>query len=149
VTLRQDDGSGAEYQHPSAASRGYFQLPHAYWLDGWCDRLDLAAKAVLLILLSRLPDSELPQERAASWYGISSDTLLRGLQSLNTHQLLATRTLKKAAPFSPIGFSWEKRYTLLAPFEPPPPRPKPKRDAAPVAKGKRNGKAPGREARKT
>lgn len=116
VTLLREDGSGAPYTHPGTAGN-YFKLPHTYWLQGWCDILDFPAKVTLFILLSRQPGSDLPQERMPDWYGISADTIGRGLKSLREHGVLHDRTVKKQAPLSPIGFSWDKRYTLLGPFK--------------------------------
>jgi hypothetical protein len=115
VFLLQEDGSGLPYQHPGKAGR-YFRLPHEYWLAGWCDKLDLTAKAVLLILLSRRPGEELPQERAPTWYGVSADSVGRGLSTLKDHELVRVTVNKKQAPLSPIGVTWERRYTLVEPF---------------------------------
>ncbi|MDQ5822208.1 MAG: hypothetical protein M3540_12275 [Actinomycetota bacterium] len=121
VTLLKEDGSGTPYSHPGKAGN-YFKLSHRYWTDEWCDRLDVPAKAALLILLSRQPGNDLPQERASKWYGISSDTLGRGLKTLRENGLVRVRVRQKQAPLSPIGFSWEQRYTLLAPFNRPTPK---------------------------
>lgn len=115
VTLLKEDASGDDYAHPGKAGN-YFKLSHEYWLEGWCDRLDLASKAALLILLSRVPGSDLPQERAPQWYGISADTLGRGLRRLQTENLVRIKVVTKQAPLSPIGYSWEQRYWLLPPF---------------------------------
>jgi hypothetical protein len=116
VTLLREDGSGATYTHPGKAGN-YFKVPHAYWLDGWCDVLDFPAKVTLFILLSRQPGADLPQERMPEWYGISADTIGRGLKSLREHDVLHVRTVTKQAPLSPIGFTWDKRYTLVGPFK--------------------------------
>jgi hypothetical protein len=119
VTLLQDDGSGTQYVHPGKGSAGYFKLSHSYWLDGWCDELDLAAKAALLILLSRKPGSDLPKERAPEWYGISADSVGRGLSRLEKEGIVKTDVKMKKAPLSPLGYTWEHRYTLLYPFARP------------------------------
>lgn len=116
VTLLREDGSGEPYTHPGKAGH-YFKLSHRYWLDGWCDQLDLPAKAALLILLSRKAGSDLPQERAPQWYGISADTLGRGLHTLQERNLVRVSVTTKKAPLSPIGYSWEQRYWLLPPFQ--------------------------------
>ena len=115
VTLLREDASGEDYTHPGK-SGNYFKLSHEYWLGGWQAKLDLPAKAALLILLSRKPGSDLPQERAPEWYGISADTLGRGLRTLQDHNLLRTSVLTKQAPLSPLGYSWEQKYWLLEPF---------------------------------
>ena len=116
ATLLKEDGSGQPYAHPGKTGN-YFKLYHEFWLDGWCQELDLPAKAALLILLSRLQGSDLPQEQAPAWYGISADTLGRGLRTLERHKLVATSVTRKPAPLSPIGYSWEQRYSLQPPFE--------------------------------
>jgi hypothetical protein len=135
VTLLSEDGSGAAYTHPGKQGN-YFKLPHAYWLEGWCDILDLSAKATLFILLSRRPGSDLPQERMPTWYGISADTVGRGLKTLREHGVLKARTVTKPAPLSPIGYTWDTRYTLTGPFT----RRAPRRPAAAAPK-KRGKKA--------
>lgn len=116
ATLLKEDGSGEPYTHPGK-SGNYFKLYHEFWLDGWYRELDLPAKAALLILLSRRQGSELPQEQAPAWYGISADTLGRGLRTLGRHKLASTTVTKKPAPLSPIGYSWEQRYWLQSPFD--------------------------------
>jgi hypothetical protein len=116
VVLLQDDGSGAAYVHPGQGTTGYFKLSHSYWLDGWCDELDLASKAALLILLSRRPGDDLPQERVPEWYGVSADSFARGVKRLETSGLLRIDITTKKAPLSPLGYTWEHRYTLLSPF---------------------------------
>jgi hypothetical protein len=118
VTLLKEDASGTPYAHPGK-SGNYFKLSHAYWLDGWRSALDLPGKTALLILLSRRPGSDLPQERAPEWYGISPDTLARGIRKLEDLKLLQTTILKKQAPLSPVGYSWEQRYRLCPPFAQP------------------------------
>jgi hypothetical protein len=115
VTLLQDDGLGGQYTHPAKEGH-YFRLSYAYWLDGWCDRLDLPAKAALLIVLSRKPGSNLPQDRAALWYGISPDTLGRGLRELRDSGAVLAEVETKVAPLSPTGYSWDYRYTVLPPL---------------------------------
>jgi hypothetical protein len=115
VTLLKEDGSGTPYAHPGK-SGNYFKLSHAYWLDGWQSALDLPSKTALLILLSRRPGTGLPQERAPEWYGISPDTLARGIRKLEDLKLLRTSVLKKQAPLSPVGYSWERMYRLRPPF---------------------------------
>lgn len=115
VTLLAEDGSGKPYSHPGR-SGNYFKLPHAFWLDGWCDIFDLPTTAALLILLSRRPGTVLPQERAPEWYGISADTLGRGLKGLREHDLVRVTVIKKQEPLSPVGYTWEQRYNLLPPF---------------------------------
>ncbi len=87
VWLLDDTGSGAVYAHGKASvgKQDYFKLPHAFWLEGWHERLDLPATAVLLIALSLRQAFSLPYERAGDWYGLSRDTVRRGVAELRRH----------------------------------------------------------------
>jgi hypothetical protein len=120
VVLLYEDGSGRPYRHPGeqgAEDRGhYFKLPHAYWQGNFHNRIGLPAKAVLLIALSLRDDFLLPTERGAQWYGLSRDTVRKGLRDLRLLGLLAMREERKAAPLSAIGYTIERRYTLRDPF---------------------------------
>lgn len=104
--------------HPGKVHEPYFHVPYAFWLDGWHLKLDLAAKAVLLIALSLSDDFILPLEHANSWYGLSSDTLGRGLVRLRRDDLVQVRRHRRKAPLAPEGFTWEHHYTLKPPFGP-------------------------------
>lgn len=106
------------YVHPAPLKQQYLKLPHAYWEDFWHLRLDLRAKAVLLIALSLDDGFTLPIERAPDWYGISADTANRGLQDLRTHGLLDLDISTKKAPLAPEGLTQVYRYTLKAPLGP-------------------------------
>jgi len=123
VTLLREDGSGAPYAHPGEGSGSgkrdpYLQLPFAYWLDGYYDRLQLPAKAMLLIALSLPRRFPLPAERAPDWYGISASTAERGLRELRNEGLLRTEREAKSAPLAPEGYTLVNFYTLNPPFEP-------------------------------
>ena len=140
VTLLNDDGSGSPYRHPGAGTRegrGYLKLPYAYWLEGWHERLDLPALSVLLIALS-LPDGFiLPQRQAAEWYGLSRDTLRRGLATLAEQDVLSHRVATKRAPLSPHGITSERHYRLTGPFASDKRRPRAKPQTR--SPGKRRG----------
>lgn len=120
VTLLHEDGSGQPYRHPGeqgAESRGhYFKLPYAYWRGNFQNRISLPAKAVLLIALSLRDDFVLPTERGAQWYGLSRDTVRKGLRDLRLLGLLAFREERKEAPLSAYGYTLQRHYTLQAPF---------------------------------
>lgn len=122
VVLLADDGSGHPYRHPAAEPRetraGYFKLSFDYWLDRWHRSLDLPATAVLLIALS-LPDRFLlPQHHGAKWYGVSRDTIRRGLRSLQKMGLLSYTTVTKPAPLAPSGTTVDRLYSLTGPLKP-------------------------------
>lgn len=117
IYLLDDAATGQPYDHAAeTTSFDYFKVSHRYWLDGWNQRLDLPGTAVLLIALSLPKTFMLPQERGGTWYGLSRDTIRRGLHELRAHDLLEMRTTFKKAPRSPTGATEERRYTLKEPF---------------------------------
>jgi hypothetical protein len=121
IVLLSDDGSGFPYRHPGAEPVGervgYLKLSYDYWLERWHTSLDLAATAVLLIALS-LPDRFLlPQKHAAEWYGVSRDTIQRGLKSLRDFGLLTYAPVSKAAPSAPTGMTVDRIYSLTGPLK--------------------------------
>jgi len=121
ILLLSDDGSGQRYRHPALIPPdervGYFKLSFDYWLERWHTSLDLAATAVLLIALS-LPDKfMLPQRHAAEWYGISRDTVQRGLKSLRDLGLLTYVSSSKVAPAAPGGMTVDRIYSLTGPLK--------------------------------
>lgn len=93
VTKLLEDGSGAPYTRPSGSEVSrkevYFQLPFQYWEDGLHKRLNLPAKAVMLIGMSlRKAKFPLVPETYEQWYGISQATVRRGIDQLMENQLL-------------------------------------------------------------
>lgn len=115
--LQDESGSGDAYKHPARdRAPDYFKLPYAYWNEGWHSRLDLTATAVLLIALSLRSSFVLPLDHAARWYGISRDSVRRGLRDLNEAGILVSRSRVKRAPRSPTGATEERRHTLQAAF---------------------------------
>jgi hypothetical protein len=121
VTLRED-GSGKPYGVPTGSTWNdrYFKIPFGYWLDEqqWHRTLSLRSKAALLIALSLPSPFTLPAERGPAWYGISADTLERGLHELTDHGVL-NRTLKvRKAPLSPAGKTRVAEYARLGTFAP-------------------------------
>lgn len=120
ITPLKEDGSGEDYTHPYVERERYFQLPYAFWTaeQRWYRTLDLAETAVLLIALTLGDSFLLPSDKAKSWYGISADTVERGLRGLQGYGLLSTRKGYKEAPLSPLGYTLERRYTLQPPFGP-------------------------------
>jgi hypothetical protein len=121
VWLLEENGSGSPYAHGRSVGDGkldYFKLPHAFWLEGWNERLGLPAVAVLLIALSLPSTFSLPHERGGAWYGLSRDTIRRGVTELRRHELLTMRATWNATPRSPTGAAEERRYTLTGSFAP-------------------------------
>lgn len=120
VTVLREDGSGNSYTRPKTANDPYFKLPLDFWLapEGWNRKLSLPAKAALLIALSLTDEFILPYEKAAEWYGISADTIGRGLRELRELELLAVERQLKDAPLAPEGYTLELSYTLKPPFGP-------------------------------
>jgi DNA-binding transcriptional ArsR family regulator len=117
VRILREDGSGAPYQAPLRGGT-WFKLPLEYWTENWYGRLSLPAKAVLLIGLSLADDFLLPQEKGPEWYGLSADTVGRGISALAAEGLITFHTLQKPAPLAPLGFTVDRHYTLLPPFGP-------------------------------
>jgi hypothetical protein len=114
ATPLREDGSGAAYEPPRD---DFLILPDAYWRERWHVRLDLAAKAMLLIALS-LPDRfPLSPRHATSEYGISKSTAERGLRALRRHGLLRTEQQALRTPRAPKGYTVANVYTLQPPFD--------------------------------
>jgi hypothetical protein len=80
------------------------------------NRLSLPAKAVLLIARSLQDDFILPTEKGKDWYGLSRDTMRKGLRDLRLYGLLSMSERSKAAPLSALGFTMERRYRLHPPL---------------------------------
>ena len=121
ITVLSEDGSGDPYTAPSGAkSDPYFKVPFAYWTDekAWYRTLSLPARAVLLIALSREPRFYLPHNQAATWYGVSEDTIRQGLHELQDHKLLsADEVLYIPSLTSPTGWTPRTFYRLQGAFE--------------------------------
>lgn len=120
VTLRHESGSGGEYASPD---KGYFQVPLALWLAGpnpdqrWYQLLTVPELAVLLIGRSLGDEFRLPAENGPEWYGISADTINRGVKGLKDHELLAVDIRKKTAPLSSLGYTFDHHYSLTGAFK--------------------------------
>jgi DNA-binding MarR family transcriptional regulator len=118
IRLLKEDGSGEPYVHPFRANphENYFKIPFAYWLQDYDEKLTLASKAVLFIALSLPMSFILPGSQVKRWYGISADTLQRGLDGLLREELIRRRKEYKTAPLAPLGYTEQWRYRLLPPF---------------------------------
>jgi len=115
-----EDGSGEEYTR----SRDYFIFPLAYFRDGWHTRLSLPATAVLLIALrksrnKKQPWFQLRTEPQSAWYGISPDTLQRGLDELRDVGLLHIHQRRVRDYKARFGSTPVNEYLLLDAFATP------------------------------
>lgn len=121
VTLLREDGSGQPYTRPGKGNSDRFlKLPHEFWTEGWYDRLDLPALAMLLVALHEKPGFQLPTEYVPEWYGWSPDTAERGFATLRELGLLRVDTRLVKAPLSPSGRARVNKYYLQGPFAPAP-----------------------------
>jgi hypothetical protein len=114
--LMREDGSGRAFERAGGQERGFFKVPYAYFTDRIHRQLRLAGKATLLISLAQGPTFTLPTERAAQWYGISADTLQRGIDELRGLELIKVWPRAKKAPRTRLGYTVESHYALRDPF---------------------------------
>jgi hypothetical protein len=127
VTLLREDGSGELYTRPLGKSPfdRFLTLSHAFWHDGWHDKLKLPGLAMLLVALHETgptkPVFQLPAEHTPKWYGWSADTTERGLAELRDHGLLNSVTRSRKEPLSASGYGRVNDYYLLPPFGNPDP----------------------------
>jgi hypothetical protein len=136
VELLHESGSGQPYSIPGKKGH-YARLSNAYWLEKpkgydqpWYMVLNVPEIAVLLIAnyFYKHP-FELKHEYAVEDFGISADTIGRGLRGLREKGAIETTTRYVPAPLSATGYTELQLHRLLPPFE----KKKP---------GKRPGKAP-------
>lgn len=121
--LMLEDGSGRPFERAGGKERGFFKLPYAYFTQRIHKQLKLPGKATLLICLAQNVTFTLPTERAAEWYGISADTLERGLQELRALDLIKSWSRTKKAPRTRFGYTTVAHYALREPFARPPASP--------------------------
>lgn len=106
-----EDGRGGPWSRPGVETEegpGYFTLPHAYWTNGWSEKLKMPGKAMLLILLAETQSPtkttfNMAVERAQEWYGISERTAERGYAELSRVGLMLTKVTKVADRRHPAG----------------------------------------------
>jgi hypothetical protein len=116
VFLLMEDGSGRPFERATGQGRGFFKLPYEYFTQRLHRDLKLAGKATLLICLAQAPTFTLPTEHAAGWYGVSADTLQRGLDEIRELELLKVWTRAKKAPRTRFGYTMENHYALQGQF---------------------------------
>jgi hypothetical protein len=123
----REDQSGEAWTRPGVTEEegpGFFTLPHEYWTGGYCDRLALPGKAMLLILLAETQNPKTPAfrmaaARAPQWYGLSERTAERGYTELSRENLLLVKRVKVADPRHPAGRRDDYWRALAHPFSPP------------------------------
>lgn len=113
--LLNENGNGDHYLHPAKTDDRYFTLPHAYWLLGYDRQLDLPGKAVLLLARSLRRFFTLPLANATPWYGISSDTLRRGMDELVKARLVRYQSANVPSQAAPRTTTVRRTYTLVGP----------------------------------
>jgi hypothetical protein len=116
ITVLHESGTRAKYIYPEPGE--YFKIPFDYWTadDAYYFSLPFPAKAVLLIAASLKPGFALPADKASRWYGLSSDSLERGLRELRAAGLLKSRTATVESWLSPTGKTTRYDYWLQPPF---------------------------------
>jgi len=115
--LLNESGSGDPYFHPADRREHYLTLPHAYWERGIDRELGLPGKAVLLMARSLHPSGfNLPTARASEWYGISPDTVRRGIDELVRAKLLAYTKETVPSRNAPRGTTVRRSYVLVGPM---------------------------------
>jgi len=122
--LLNEGGTGDRYLHPAKVGDRYLTLPHAYWLSGLDRRLDLPGKVVLLLARSLRRYFTLPLANAMSWYGISADTLRRGMDELVKVGVVRYQRSDVPTPKAPRGTTIRRMYTLVGSMALPPARAK-------------------------
>ena len=114
--LLDESGNGELYFHPATRHARYLTLPHSYWEHGLDRSLDLPGKAVLLLARSLRPSGfTLPLAHSMDWYGISSDTLRRGMDELIRAKLVRYTKKDVPSPRAPRGTSVRRTYVLAGP----------------------------------
>ncbi|MBB5870593.1 hypothetical protein F4553_003972 [Allocatelliglobosispora scoriae] len=124
-----EDGSGEPWarpgRDPAKVGKGYFTIPHEYWTSGLADELELAGKAMFLVILAETtqnPTFSMAVERAHQWYGFSERTAERGYQQLRDARVAPETPLLRehrqmvAEPRSSIGLRPVWHRALADPY---------------------------------
>lgn len=90
-------------------------LSSGFFRGNFHNRLPIPAKAMLLVGLAEEGSLRVGEE-TSELYGLSRDTIRRGLSALTTVGLLRARMVGVVAPLSARGFAVERVYVLLPPF---------------------------------
>jgi hypothetical protein len=119
--LLNEGGGGDRYVHPAKTGDRFFTVPHTYWTRGLDRKLDLPGKAVLLLARSLRRYFTLPLGNAMPWYGVSADTLRRGMDELIKARLVRYQKADVPTPKAPRGSTVRRTYTLVGPMALPDP----------------------------
>ncbi|MDX6453832.1 MAG: hypothetical protein QOH16_3881 [Gaiellaceae bacterium] len=123
LQLLGENGSGERYLHPTKTGDRYFTLPHEYWTLGLDRKLELPGKAVLLLARSLKRYFTLPLANAMNWYGISSDTLRRGMDELVQARIVRYQKANVPTLKAPRGTTVRRTYTLVGALAQPTTKP--------------------------
>jgi hypothetical protein len=114
---------GDPYVQPSGEKKNwsevYLTIPGVFWTDQWFAKLSLAELAVLLVVAkdtTRQDEMWVTESKVSQWYGISPNTLRKGVHGLQGHGLLKIRPEHIPAPLSPKGYTTRHRYSLTGEF---------------------------------
>jgi len=117
VTLLREDGSGAEFTRAAKGeARGYFRLPHSYFLEECHVQLSLPGKAMLLIACAQKSRFELPVRKTAEWYHLAPSTVQRGFDELRDAGILHVTGEWRTAPRARYGVTQVNVYRLTGAF---------------------------------
>jgi hypothetical protein len=112
-----ESGTGDLYFHPATRHERYMTLPHTYWTTGLDRTLGLTGKAVLLLARSLRPTGfTLPLARSMAWYGISRDTLRRGMDELIRAKVVRYSKADVSSLHAPRGTSVRRTFVLVGPM---------------------------------
>ncbi|MDQ8045856.1 MAG: hypothetical protein REI11_14720 [Patulibacter sp.] len=115
--LLREDGSGAAYKRRKGK---YFTLPNDFFLEGHHNELSLNATFSLLVALKHSvyrPWFKLVLEEGADWYGVSPDTLRRGLRELAANGFIESELRQERDVRARYGVTRRHYYHLLGPYE--------------------------------
>jgi hypothetical protein len=116
VRLLSEDGSGSAFAVASEDGDDRFFVPYTYFLGNYHNRINLAGKSVLLASLSLRGGFSFVSGPPASWYGISRDSVKRGLRVLLTLGLMTVESRHVSDPLTTTGYRVERRYVIAPPF---------------------------------
>jgi hypothetical protein len=113
VTLLREDGSKLPYTRPGVTDNdAYLQLPIAFWIKGYDEKVGMPGLAMLLAICSERTWTAFPAEWMPKWYGWSADTTLRGLKTLLDLGLIERRSRYKKAELTAPGSTMFYEYRL-------------------------------------